>query len=93
MNEIDCPERFDELDPVRADELLRWISRKVVPWSRGYRRAGSSYGLKHEAERELNYITNGQMKGAMLAAGYKPLDPSAQNWTWSIRIVGDTLFG
>jgi len=93
MNEIDCPERFDELDPARQDELLCWISQNVAPWSRGYRRAGTSYGLKHDAERELNYITNGEMKGAMLAAGYKPLDPSVQNCKWSIRLVGKAMYG
>jgi len=38
--------------------------------------------LKHRCENAAGgfYISNGQFKGAMLAAGYVPIDSSDRNW-------------
>ncbi len=45
----------------------------------------TSYGLKHNFEREAFYITNGQFKGAMLSLGYAPKDENALNWEFKVR--------
>jgi hypothetical protein len=43
------------------------------------RRPLSSYTLKHVAESDLGfYVGNGEIKGAMLEAGYKPLNTHRQ---------------
>ena len=47
----------------------------------------TSYGIKHDFEREGFYLTNGQFKGAMLAAGYDPEKANELNWTFKIKPV------
>jgi hypothetical protein len=45
----------------------------------------SSYGLKHEYERETKcYVSNAQFKGAMLVAGYLPTKKGEQSWHFMI---------
>ncbi|MDP9476457.1 MAG: hypothetical protein M3R38_12375 [Actinomycetota bacterium] len=40
-----------------------------------------SYTMKHDFETAGGfYVTNGQFKGAMLAAGYQPAKRGEQNW-------------
>lgn len=65
-----------------------WISRNLERQKTiSYKR--SSYGLKHIAEREIGYITNGTFIAAMIACGYRwvPDGPNAYfSVTWqSVR--------
>ena len=47
---------------------------------------GSSYTMKHDFERATGiYVSNGAFKGAMLAAGYEPVDWDELNWTFRVR--------
>ena len=45
-----------------------WISRFVK--LKNINKTGSSYGLKHVAEREIGYITNGELIAAALMEGF-----------------------
>ena len=65
-------------------EVLTWITMKIRPsttpsyWT--------SYGLKHDIEKDTGvYITNNQMKDAMLLLGYMPVDEFALNWQFFAR--------
>lgn len=94
---LDHPGQFERRHPHDQDALLSWVHDNVVPTtrgrpSRGYRSFhGTSYGLKHLAETHLgHYVSNGDMKGAMLAAGYEPIDPVVRNWRWRIRLVSSS---
>ena len=49
----------------------------------------TSYGIKHDFEFATRlYVSNGQFKGAMLTAGYVPVNPGEQNWRFRIRPTG-----
>lgn len=47
-----------------------WIGQNLHP-IKSINRARSSYGMKHIAEEEIGYITNGVFIAAMLAHGYE----------------------
>lgn len=66
-----------------------WINERIEPFRRKLRPQNrlNSYGLKHVMERETGvYVTNGQFKGAMQAAGYEAFDTEDINWTYNIQI-------
>lgn len=85
MNDIDKPERFDELPEERKRFLLDWISANLVP-IQSINTRHSSYGIKEilQHEQSTQYFTNGEFKGAMLASGYKIKDINAQNWQFNV---------
>jgi hypothetical protein len=84
-HELDSPKEFDLLPPLKRELLLRWIDLVLYPAVTIWRDT-TSYGLKHAAEDDLGfYISNGQFKGAMLAAGHKPADTWEQNWMFRVR--------
>lgn len=89
LNSVDQAERFKELSPDEQAVVLAWI-RFVMKRAKTPSRI-SSYGLKHFCERETGfYITNGAMKGAMLAAGYEPIDETEQNTVYRVRPLQNT---
>ena len=69
--------------------VQQWIKLTIQPAKRVYDKR-NSYGLKHDFERSAPgiscaYMTNGQFKGAMLAAGYEPVDRSEDEWHFKIQ--------
>lgn len=81
----------DELiTDLKQNQMLKvgnWIKENVISSDEVFDRA-SSYGLKHELERDIKiYLTNNQFKDAMLLAGYKPVDPNELNWRYKIELV------
>lgn len=52
------------------ERLVEWIDGNLTP-QRTINRRHSSYGLKHIAERETGYISNGQFIVAALLCGYR----------------------
>lgn len=66
-------------------QLLKWIHVFAYPL-KSYNDKYSSYVLKHRAERYMcideTYISNDEMKGAMLLGGYEPKDPNELNWVF-----------
>jgi hypothetical protein len=67
------PERYHELPINEKISIRGWVRENVVR----QRAPLSSYALKHIAEEQLHfYVGNGEIKGAMLEAGYTPLTTS-----------------
>ncbi len=78
------PDRYNELTPEEQDAIRRWIRLALTPSSRpSTGNCSFSYGLKHRAETALKTsISNGEMKGAMLAEGYKYARADEDNINW-----------
>jgi len=77
------PEAYDNLCPVEQAALLEWTRLAIKPAKTVA--PTTSYAIKHAFEDAGFYITNGQLKGAMLTAGYAPVDPDELNWEFRIR--------
>jgi hypothetical protein len=79
------PEAFFTMTTLRRRALQFWIllalrrSRSV-----GSANCGFSYSLKHRAEEALGMsISNGQLKGAMLAQGFEHHKADELNWNFN----------
>src|SRR5581483_2647852 len=84
-NRVDQPTEFETLSTEHKDMVLDWIARTIMP-ARSIP-LDTSYGMKHWLEEEIGlYVSNGAFKGAMLRAGYKPLNPNALNWRFRYRM-------
>ena len=72
--EANDPGGFQKLEPEQQSALVDWIRAVLVPANTVFRR--NSYGMKHDFDREPDgfYVYNGAFKGAMLAAGFLPVD-------------------
>jgi hypothetical protein len=81
----DEPEAYQALtDPEKA-ALLEWIRLAVKP-AKTRLPGRTSYGIKHDFERDAFYVTNGEFKGALLAAGLEPAATAGRsNWPFKIR--------
>jgi hypothetical protein len=86
-------DEYAALSPDEQRRLLDWIAANLGPAKTPWR-GRTSYGLKHDYSYAMQqaypgqgtfYVTNGQFKGAMLAAGYVPVDPAEQNWRFCAR--------
>lgn len=79
------PDNYSDLSDEHKEFLAGWIGRMFKPSKRVFY-AMSSYGIKHVFERSPGgfYITNGQFKGAMKAAGHAPVDDAALNWRFRV---------
>jgi hypothetical protein len=81
----DHPRAYDTLSREEKEALQYWIGHAIQVATKvddDY----SSYGLKHEYERETNlYVSNAQFKGAMLVAGYLPVKLGEQSWRFMIQ--------
>ncbi len=81
----DHPHAYDTLSQEEREALQYWIERAIQPALKADERH-SSYGLKHEYERETTlYVSHAQFKGAMLVAGYLPTEHGEQNWHFKIK--------
>jgi hypothetical protein len=77
---VDPPNEFSELPPDDRALLLMWIWRNLTPTKVKVCHS-TSYGMKHDFENDTGlYVSNGMFKGAMLEAGYEPVDPKERNW-------------
>ena len=85
MHPLDKAEAYDALSPAEQGTLLEWIRLAIQP----ARRIGNetSYALKHDFEEDGFYVSNGEFKGAMLAAGYAPTASTQDelNWRFAVR--------
>lgn len=85
---LNLPQDYLTLSAAQRDTLSAFIRHAFRPAVRVLQ-AQTSYGLKHLFERSPGgyYLTNGQFKGAMRAAGHKPVDERALNWEFRITVV------
>ena len=67
--EYDDPKQFLELPSWKQIKLINWILNKLEP----------SKGINQ------NYSQNGAFKGAMMVAGFKVANETAQNWKFNIK--------
>src|SRR5947209_7161206 len=85
----DHPHAYDTLTQEEREALQYWIAHAIQPAQKADERH-SSYGLKHEYERETKlYVSHAQCKGAMLVAGYLPIKIGEQNWHFKIKPTYD----
>ena len=85
----DHPHAYEALSQEKREALQYWIERAIQPALKADERH-SSYGLKHEYERETKlFVTHAQFKGAMLMAGYLPTEQGEQNWHFKIKPAYD----
>lgn len=82
---VNDPNDFDNLSDEQKEILVKWIPHNLGRADRVYKKA-SSYYLKELFEKSPQgfYISNGQFKGAMLAAEYRVFDKKALNWHFGI---------
>ena len=82
----DPPTEFLELSAEKQIALIRWATSKFQP-SKRENPDSNSYSLKHRFEYGERgfYVTNGEMKGAMMRCGFMPVRTSEQNWTFRIQ--------
>ena len=82
---VNDPNDFEKLNDEEKKILIHWITHKLGRSERIYKKA-SSYDLKELFEQSPQgfYITNGQFKGAMIAAEYRVLDKKSLNWHFNI---------
>ncbi len=84
----DHPRAYDTLSQEEKEALQYWIEHAIRPATKADDHY-SSYGLKHEYERETKlYVSNAQFKGAMLIAGYRPTEKGEQSWHFMIQPSG-----
>ena len=85
----DHPRVYDTLSQEEREVLQYWIEHAIQPAPKADEHY-SSYGLKHEYERETKlYVSHAQFKGAMLVAGYLPTEKGEQNWHFKIKPTYD----
>jgi uncharacterized protein YozE (UPF0346 family) len=78
---------YDHLSKDMKEVLSWWLNEFVRP-EKHFNHQQSSYLLKHLFEEVVHaYLSNGQLKMAMLKTGYKPLDMTELNWHFKIRKV------
>ena len=78
------PEHFDHLEIDQQNALCAWIDRSFST-TLTMNRKSSTYRLKHIFEKDNFYITNGQMKGALLTCGYKAV-PIGEGVNWFVNV-------
>lgn len=83
--DVNNPNHYENLSDEQKQILLSWIPSNLGRAERIYKKA-SSYYLKELFEKSPQgfYISNGQFKGAMVAAEYQVLDKKALNWHFNI---------
>lgn len=84
--QINKPSDYDRLTLIDKILLNVWIMNEVEPYRIQSFNGPTSYRLKHQFEKTRGgfYLTNGQMKGAMLCAGFLPKDEQETNWTFNL---------
>ena len=89
------PVRFESYNPAAYDKVPEenkkqaneWIAEHIRPFRLTNSR--DSYSLKHVMQHDHDsglYLTDGEFKGAMLAAGYTPINMDDRTWHWKIQV-------
>jgi hypothetical protein len=79
---------YDRLTGDKRTAVATWIAGTLFP-SKNVNRYQSSAALAGVFARSAGgfAVTNGQFKGAVLAAGLRPIDDMHVDWTFHIRRV------
>ena len=80
---------FDCEPQEKQEKVLAWIQQHFRKGVQGNAKRYSSYFLKHVVERGIGtYVGNGELKGAMLKAGFTPTKVCASydiNWEFVLQ--------
>ena len=83
------PKQFESEGPEKQTQVLTWIQQHWRKGTHGNAKRYSSYYLKHVVERAIGeYVSNGELKGAMLKAGFTPtkdLKEYDTNWDFVLQ--------
>ncbi|MDR3587513.1 MAG: hypothetical protein P4L59_19705 [Desulfosporosinus sp.] len=80
----DDPKIYDELPHEVKTVLDKWIEASIVP----SKKERSSYGIKTDFHRETGiYVYAGVINGALLKAGYQPMNPKDTNWYFKVDVL------
>jgi hypothetical protein len=93
-DDLNDPIKFNELTARQQDDVMNWIGMVFVA-RKTKNTTHTSYGYKHDYAEYRNrtapndglgdhYLCNGAFKGAMLHAGFVPVDRDALNWTFRV---------
>lgn len=77
---------FYKLPPERQKKLLDWVNANLKKAPKINPRH-TSYNIKsfvNLGPGENSYFTNGEMKGAMIEAGFEAGDLADRNWTFNV---------
>lgn len=79
--------RFSDLSLEDQIIVKEWFFNTFEPAATYPKKSPSSYGLKHMAEKLISegYMSNDQMKDAMLIWGFTPKNSHECNWTFKIK--------
>ena len=90
--EVNQPSSYERLTDEQKQIVQTWIKRELVPASR--EGDFSSYNLKHifECLQGSRFVNNGAFKGAMLVAGYRPVEPTELNWRFHYKTATPDLW-
>jgi ATP-dependent DNA helicase RecG len=90
-NELDRPADFMNLDDEVKQRVVFWCKKYFIE-SKSFNLNRDSHDLKHVFEKDTEtYLTNGQFKGAMLIAGFKPKNIDELNWNFNISSKSPAL--
>lgn len=86
------PSEFMKLSDKDKSLALEWIKNMFEPSDKIF--SSSSYGIKHviqdfKGDNEKYYgmyLTNGAFKGAMLVAGFEPVERNVINWHFRMKL-------
>ena len=82
---VNLQETYEEVMDHHKEMVQEWIFKNLEHASKNCH-GGTSYGIKHEFEKDTGvYLTNGHFKGAMLVAGFDPIDYDELNWEFKIK--------
>lgn len=72
-------------------KVLKWIYYGLLPAKR-INPCRTSYDLKHILQKHTGvYLTNNQLKDAMLFCGFAPVDKTELNWRFRIKETSPAL--
>lgn len=85
MVDTNDPKAYDELPDELKIKLTEWIKMVYTP-AATILAFNDSYTMKHRFEWFAGtYVTNGEFKGAMLAAGFMPENEHLTNWEFRVK--------
>jgi hypothetical protein len=89
--EVNQPSSYERLPGEEKAMVREWILRELRPTHTMGPKC--SYHLKHVYQRLTDrYLTNGDFKGAMLDAGYRPIDRTEPSWQFGYGFADSRTF-
>ena len=90
LDDVNQPSSYERLTVEEKADLRVFIRGSLLPDDGAGPHA--SYSLKHIYGRlTRHYTTNGAFKGAMLAAGFEPVDRYELNWRFGYKLADPKL--